>query len=219
MFGVERRSETIGTLAALASDGGGLGATVSDRGGYEFGASDRARVARWSRGAIIDTWSWGPRLGRMRMNRSSRRCSSGWVLVEPERRINARARVRTFPAMSSARVALVAVGRLREVACAYLSVLSVLADQVGALFGLSMFASDSGSDPETAECVPANLVERRPEDPLYALLLADIRRRSGQMERACAVVQETLDRLQEPPGERSGRWTTLGRCSIVGFGH
>ena len=144
------------------------------------------------------------------------------ALVEPARLRGARARVRTFPAMSSARVELGeelgAVGRPREAARAYQRVLNVFPDQVGALYGLCRLALDYAGDLESAEQVASTLVERRPDDPLYALLLADLRRRLGQTERACAVVQETLDRLRQPPPELSGRLTELGCGSIVGFG-
>ena len=143
------------------------------------------------------------------------------TLTEPATLTRARARVRVFPGMSSARVELgdqlAAIGRAREAAIAYQQVLSSFEDHMGALYGLCKLALDYDGDPQSAERVATDLVRRRPEDSRYALLLADLRRRLGQTEAACAVVREALDRVQEPLGALRERLLELGCSSAVGF--
>ncbi|MEM7674600.1 MAG: hypothetical protein AAF449_01215, partial [Myxococcota bacterium] len=60
------------------------------------------------------------------------------------------------------------------------------------------------------------LHRRFPNIAEHALLLGEIRRRLGQTEAACAVIQQTLDQTQEPTGALRRRIRDL-RCRAYGW--
>jgi rhomboid protease GluP len=138
-----------------------------------------------------------------------------FVLIDPEGLVKARQLVATFPGMSSAHAELgrqlASVGRVELAAQAYQRALEALPEQPDALYGLAKLAADYEGDLKNAEKIAADLFEKSPEEPSYATLLADLRGKLGQIDSACAVLQETLDRSADPPEELRERLRTL-RC-------
>jgi cytochrome c-type biogenesis protein CcmH/NrfG len=133
-------------------------------------------------------------------------------LLEPEPVAKSRTLVNTFPGMSSAHVELghqlASIGLVKAAAQSYQRALQALPEKEDALYGLAKLAADYEGDLEDAEKTAANLHEHRPEDPAYAGLLADLRARLGQIDGACAVLQETLDLVPDPPEELRERLRT-----------
>jgi rhomboid protease GluP len=136
-------------------------------------------------------------------------------LIEPESLVKARQLVSTFPGMSSAYAELgrqlASVGRVEAAAQAYQRALNALPEQPEALYGLAKLTADYEGDLENAERIAADLLARTPDEPTYAVLLADLRSRLGQLDSACAVLQETLDRVSDPPEHLRERLRKL-RC-------
>lgn len=136
-------------------------------------------------------------------------------LIEPESLVKARQLVSTFPGMSSAYAELgrqlASIGRVEAAAQAYQRALNALPEQPEALYGLAKLTADYEGDLENAERIAADLLARTPDEPTYAVLLADLRSRLGQLDSACAVLQETLDRVSDPPEHLRERLRKL-RC-------
>jgi membrane associated rhomboid family serine protease len=137
----------------------------------------------------------------------------GIRLFEPEPVQRARTIVNTFPGMSSAHVELAhqlaSIGLVKAAAQAYQRALQALPEQPDALFGLAKLAADYEGDVEDAEKIALSLHEHRPEEPSYSALLADLQQRLGQIDGACAVLQETLDLVSDPPEDLRERLRTL----------
>lgn len=137
------------------------------------------------------------------------------ALIEPESLVKARQLVSTFPGMSSAYAELgqqlASIGRVEAAAQAYQRALNALPEQPEALYGLAKLTADYEGDLENAERIAADLLARTPDEPTYAVLLADLRSRLGQLDSACAVLQETLDRVSDPPEHLRERLRKL-RC-------
>jgi tetratricopeptide (TPR) repeat protein len=114
--------------------------------------------------------------------------------------------------MSSARVELAGelaqLGRVEEARSAYLEALETLPEHPDALYGLARLARDYGGDVEEAEALATRLLERRPESPEVAVLVADLRARLGQFARARAVLEEALERSPDS-AELRQRLSTL----------
>lgn len=134
-------------------------------------------------------------------------------LVEPETLVAAKERVAVFPGMSSAHVELghqlAAIGEVEAARTAYRHALEALPGQPDATYGLAKLALDYGGDLEAAERMMSALFERNPAEPAHAALLADLQQRLGDIEGACAVLQETLDRIPDPPEELRDRLTSM----------
>ena len=143
------------------------------------------------------------------------------LLAEPEPLIRARRVVEAFRGMSSAHVELgrqlASVGLVEAAEHSYQRALEALPEYSEALYGLARLASDYGGDLESAERIASDLHRSRPADPGYSALLADLRRRLGQIDGACAVVQETLDLVPDPPDDLRERLKSLGCRSAVWF--
>jgi tetratricopeptide (TPR) repeat protein len=103
--------------------------------------------------------------------------------------------------MSSARVELAGelaqLGHVDEARAAYVEALGTLPEHPDALYGLARLARDYGGDLGEAELMATALHERRPDSAEVAVLLADLRARLGQFDRARAVLEEALERLPE----------------------
>lgn len=136
-------------------------------------------------------------------------------LIEPETLVKARQLVNTFPGMSSAYAELggqlASIGRVEAAAQAYQRGLDALPEQADALYGLAKLTADYGGDLESAERIAAELLGRAPGEASYAVLLADLRSRLGQLDSACAVLQETMDQSSDPPEYLRERLRAL-RC-------
>lgn len=138
-------------------------------------------------------------------------------LSEPSSLVKARTVVTTFPGMSSAHVELgdelASIGSVKAAAQSYQRALQALPEQEDALYGLAKLAADYEGDLEDAEKIAEALYEQHPaQHPKkagYAALLADLRWRLGQLDAACAVLQETLDRASEPPEDLRERLRSL----------
>lgn len=135
------------------------------------------------------------------------------ALTQPEPLGEAQALVSTFPGMSSAHVELghqlASIGAVKAAAQAYQRALQALPEQADALYGLAKLAADYEGELDDAEKIAAALHEDRPDDPAYAALLADLRQRLGQIDGACQVLQETLDRVLDPPEDLRERLRSL----------
>jgi membrane associated rhomboid family serine protease len=146
---------------------------------------------------------------------------AGVHLLEPEAVQRARTIVNTFPGMSSAHVELAhqlaSIGLVKLAAQAYQRALQALPEQADALYGLAKLAADYEGDVEDAEKIALSLHEHRPEEPSYSALLADLQLRLGQVDGACAVLQETLDLVSDPPEDLRERLRTL-KCRADGVG-
>lgn len=133
-------------------------------------------------------------------------------LIDTNRLTRSRELVRAFPGMSSARVELAGelaqLGRVEEARSAYLEALETLPEHPDALYGLARLARDYGGDVEEAEALATRLLERRPESPEVAVLVADLRARLGQFARARAVLEEALERSPDS-AELRQRLSTL----------
>jgi tetratricopeptide (TPR) repeat protein len=144
---------------------------------------------------------------------------AGIRLSEPEAVQRARTIVSTFPGMSSAHVELAhqlaSIGLVKLAAQAYQRALQALPEQADALYGLAKLAADYEGDVEDAEKIALSLHEHRPEEPTYSALLADLQLRLGQVDGACAVLQETLDLISDPPEDLRERLRTL-KCRTDG---
>jgi rhomboid protease GluP len=139
---------------------------------------------------------WAAKYGRIfdRMTEQIR-------LMEPVGVRRARVKLATFPGMSSAHVdvgqQLASIGDVEGAATAFKRALVMLPEHPDALYGLARLAVDFDGDLHSAEAIAARLHARRPEDPTFATLLADIRERLGQIDAARAVLLETLDRTPD----------------------
>lgn len=138
---------------------------------------------------------------------------AGIELIEPSALAAARARAAMFPGMRSAHVdlgeQLARIGAVPEARAAYQTALGAAGDDADATFGLARLALDYGGDLETAERMVTALFERESGEPAYAGLLADLRRRLGQIDGACAVLQESLDHIKNPPDDLRSRLTEM----------
>lgn len=125
------------------------------------------------------------------------------TLIEPGTLVAARRRVETFPGMSSALVelaeALASIGEVEKSRQTYRRALSALPTHAQARYGLARLVAEHGGDLEEAEEMASELWASRPEEPAYAALVADLRKRLGRIDGACDVLQETLDLVAEPP--------------------
>jgi membrane associated rhomboid family serine protease len=134
-------------------------------------------------------------------------------LIEPEPVAKARLLVNTFPGMSSAHVELGhqlgSIGLVKAAAQSYQRALQALPEHQEALYGLAKLAADYEGDVEDADKIAQNLHHHRPEEPSYAALLADLELRLGQVDGACAVLQETLDLVADPPEDLRERLRAL----------
>jgi rhomboid protease GluP len=134
-------------------------------------------------------------------------------LIEPEALVKSRTLVDTFPGMSSAHVELgqqlASIGAVKAAAQSYQRALQALPEQSDALYGLAKLAADYEGDLEGAEKIASGLHEDRPDEPSFAALVADLRERLGQIDGACAVLQETLDRVPNPPEDLRERLRAL----------
>lgn len=134
-------------------------------------------------------------------------------LTEPQSLVEARRVVSTFPGMSSAHVELARelalIGSVKAAAQSYQRALQAFPEQQDALYGLAKLAADYEGDLEGAEKIAAGLYEQRPQGAGYAALLADLRFRLGQLDGACTVLQETLDRVNDPPEDLRERLRSL----------
>ncbi len=143
------------------------------------------------------------------------RMAKGIKLIEPKALTDAKAVVSTFPGMSSAHVELAhqlaSIGVVDSAAQSYQRALDALPEHSEALYGLAKLAADYRGDINSAERIATQLHERNPEEILYSALLADLRKRLGQTDGACMVLQETLDRVQDPPEDLRTRLRAL-RC-------
>jgi membrane associated rhomboid family serine protease len=141
-------------------------------------------------------------------------------LTEPMTLVKARTVVSTFPGMSSAHVELgrelAAIGSMKAAAQSYQRALQALPEQADALYGLAKLAHDYEGDLDDAEKIAESLYELRPEEAGYAALLADLRLRLGQVDGACAVLQESLDRISDPPEDLRERLRAL-KCGSSAF--
>lgn len=141
-------------------------------------------------------------------------------LTEPMSLVKARTLVSTFPGMSSAHVELgrelASIGSVKAAAQSYQRALQALPEQADALYGLAKLAHDYEGDLEDAEKIAEGLYELRPDEAGYAALLADLRLRLGQVDGACAVLQETLDRVVDPPEDLRERLRAL-KCGSSAF--
>jgi tetratricopeptide (TPR) repeat protein len=124
-------------------------------------------------------------------------------LIEPGTLAAARRRVETFPGMSSAQVELAqelaSIGDVEAARQTYRRALTALPTHADARYGLARLVAEHGGDLEEAEVMASELWASRPEEPAYAALVADLRKRLGRIEGACNVLQETLDLVDEPP--------------------
>lgn len=122
-------------------------------------------------------------------------------LIDTNRLARSRELVRTFPGMSSARVELAGelaqLGQVEAARKAYTEALDTLPEHPDALYGLARLTRDYGGDLGEAERIATRLHERRPESPEVAVLVADLRARLGQLDRARAVLEEALERAPE----------------------
>lgn len=143
-------------------------------------------------------------------------------LIEPEPLVKSRTLVNTFPGMSSAHAELgqqlASIGLVKAAAQSYQRALQARPEQVDALYGLAKLAADYEGDLDDAEKLASNLHEHRPEDASFAALLADLRFRLGQLDGACAVLQETLDLVPDPPEDLRERLRTLKCRSEAALG-
>jgi tetratricopeptide (TPR) repeat protein len=142
-------------------------------------------------------------------------------LIEPASLVKARTLVTTFPGMSSAHVELgrelASIGSVKAAAQSYQRALQALPEQADALYGLAKLAADYEGDLAGAEKIAGSLHDLNPKEPSYAALLADLRLRLGQLDAACGVLQETLDRNStEPPEELRERLRSL-KCGSSAF--
>jgi membrane associated rhomboid family serine protease/cytochrome c-type biogenesis protein CcmH/NrfG len=135
-------------------------------------------------------------------------------LIEPEDLTRAKRVVSTFPGMSSAHVELghqlASIGRIEEAEQSYQRALEALPEHAEALYGIAKLSADYGHDLENGERIADDLHRKNPEDPGYATLLADLEKRLGQIDEACDVLQETLDRVSDPPEDLRERLRDLG---------
>lgn len=136
-------------------------------------------------------------------------------LRRPEPLAQALAMARRFPNMTSTHVRLgqewARVGRVTAAQAAWERALETAPDHIMALYGLAKLAADFGGELAQAEQIATDLVRRRPEEPAFAALLADLRERLGRLDGACQVLQSTFDRLEDPPEELRERLVHL-RC-------
>jgi membrane associated rhomboid family serine protease len=136
------------------------------------------------------------------------------ALIEPEALVHAKQRVAVFPGQSSEHVELghqlASIGEVQAAAQSFQRALEALPELPEALYGLAKLAADYEGDLDRAEAIAADLHRQTPEDPAYAALLADLRKRLGQTDGACAVLQETLDRVTDPPEDLRDRLVSLG---------
>lgn len=143
------------------------------------------------------------------------RMQAGLRLIEPEALTQAKRVVETFPGMSSAHVELgsqlASVGQVQAAEHSYQRALEALPEHADALYGLAKLAAAYDGDLESAERIATDLHTKNPEDPGYATLVADLRKRLGQIDGACSVLQETLDRITDPPEDLRERLRSL-RC-------
>jgi membrane associated rhomboid family serine protease len=135
-------------------------------------------------------------------------------LIEPDVLTNAKQRVAIFPGQSSEHVELghqlASIGEVQAAAQSYQRALEALPELPEALYGLAKLAADYEGDLARAEAIAADLHRQSPEDASYAALLADLRKRLGQTDGACTVLQETLDRVTDPPEDLRERLVSLG---------
>jgi rhomboid protease GluP len=135
-------------------------------------------------------------------------------LIEPEALTAAKQRVAIFPGQSSEHVELAhqlaSIGEVRAAAQSYQRALEALPELPDALYGLAKLAADYEGDLSRAETIAAELHRESPEDAGYTALLADLRQRLGQTDGACAVLQETLDRVPDPSEDLRERLVRLG---------
>lgn len=140
-------------------------------------------------------------------------------LTEPSTLKDARSRVTTFPGMSSAHVELgrelASIGEVKAAEQSYQRSLQALPEQADALYGLAKLAADYDGDMVSAEKIATRLYEPHPEEASYAALLADLRQRLGQLDGACAVLQETLDHVSDPQEGLRERLRSL-KCGSLG---
>lgn len=136
-------------------------------------------------------------------------------LVEPKALEEARAVAERFPGMTRAQLRLgqelARIGRVDAADAAYGRALETLPGHTMALYGRAKLIADFGGDMEEAERIATILVQRDPEEPAFAALLADLRQGLGRLESACQVLQATFDRLEVPPEELRQRLVEL-RC-------
>lgn len=134
-------------------------------------------------------------------------------LTEPRSLVKAMRKVETFPGMSSAHVELAdqlaAIGRTDAARSAYERALAALPTHRDALYGLAKLTADYGGDLDRSERIAADLWRAQPEEAAYAVLVAELRKRMGQVEGACAALQETLDRATDPPEDLRERLRAL----------
>ncbi len=135
------------------------------------------------------------------------------TLTEPSALVHARALQDTFPGMRSAHVELgnqlALIGEVQQARQAYLQALSAVPEDTDAAYGLARLTLDYGGDLQEAERMGTALFEREPDEPSHAALLADLRRRLGKIDGACAVLQESLDKIKDPPEDLRARLTAM----------
>lgn len=130
------------------------------------------------------------------------RLVGGLRLEEPAGLRASRRVAETFPGMSSAQVELgdrlAEIGNVQAAARAYQRALASVPDLPEALYGLARLSLAYGSNLEAADLAAAQLLYRRPRAPAVVALAADIKRRLGQRQEACLILQGALERLDGP---------------------
>lgn len=136
-------------------------------------------------------------------------------LVEPRALSEARAVTRRFPRMTSAHYRLgnefARIGAVEEARGAYLEAQELTPGYPPSLYGLAKLEADFDGDLRSAASMAQLLFEREPSEPAYAALLADLRRRLGEIEAACETLQTALDSMVEVPAPLRDRVIAL-RC-------
>lgn len=134
-------------------------------------------------------------------------------LTKPSAFVQAEARAAMFPGMRSAHVELghqlALIGEVEAARAAYMQALDGMPEHADAIFGLAQLTLDYGGDLQAAERMGTVLFEREPGEAANAALLADLRRRLGRIDGACAVLQQSLDRLKDPPEDLRTRLTSM----------
>lgn len=135
------------------------------------------------------------------------------LLTEPRPLAKAKQKVSTFPGMSSAHVELAdqlaSIGEVDASRSAYERALAALPTHKEALYGLAKLTADYGGDLDRGERIASDLWRHQPEEAAYAVLVAELRKRMGRVEGACAALQETLDRATDPPEDLRERLRAL----------
>ncbi len=148
------------------------------------------------------------------------RLANAITLVDTDALIQSRKVVDTFAGMSSAHVEyadqLALLGRVEQARQRYAMALDTLPELADAHFGWARLALDYHLSVEEAAARVDRLHRRYPEQTAYAALLADLRQRLGQMDEACVVLQETLDRTSASADDLRARIRTL-RCRSEGW--